>query len=132
MVDVSAASVALRGRAMARSLMTSTCTVFESGEPITDPTTGEVTDSHETIWFGPCRIKPGSTQASVAENMGLEVYDYDYLITIPFEVTDVIEGHRLTVTDSPDPALVGITVEIRKIDRGDTITARRLACRDVV
>jgi hypothetical protein len=43
----------------------------------------------------------------------------------------VIEGHRLTVTFSPDLALVGITVEVQKVDRGDNITARRLACSEV-
>jgi hypothetical protein len=43
----------------------------------------------------------------------------------------VVAGHRLTVTASPDAALAGVTMEVQRVDRGDTITARRLFCRDV-
>jgi hypothetical protein len=43
----------------------------------------------------------------------------------------VVEKMLLTVTGSPDAALVGITVEIQKVDRGDHITSRRLACNEV-
>lgn len=130
---MTATSAALLSRRAAESLMTSTCTVFESGEPVTDPNTGEVTDSHETIWFGPCRVRPGGrgTQTNSAEAVGDELFVFDYLISVPFSVTEVIEGHRVTITESPDPALVGITVEVQKVDRGDHISARRLACQEV-
>lgn len=125
------AQVAAMGRAMAESMMTSTCTVFTPGEPITDPATGEVTEAQETVWFGPCRVRPADTQASAMAVGGEEVFIFDYLVSIPFAVDSVIEGQRLTVTESRDPALVGITVEIRKVARGDDITARRLACTEV-
>jgi hypothetical protein len=129
---VSAHSTALRGRAMAARLMTSTMQFFTPGKPVTDPNTGRVTRPQGVVWVGPCRIRPAGTQASTAEAGGAEVFAYDYIVSIPFEVTTVVEHMRGTVTDSPDPALAGITVEVQKVDRGDHITARRLSCTEVV
>ena len=119
-------------RVEAEQNMTSTCTVFAPGEPITDPNTGEVTSAQETVWFGRCRVRPAGREGSTLTVGGAEAFTFDYLVSVPFNVTDILEAHRLTVTASPDPALVGITVEIRKVDRGDSITARRLACTEVV
>ena len=120
-------------RARAESLMTSACTVFKPGEPITDSQTGEVTRSPQTVWFGPCRVRPGSGQMSNStEAGGGEVFTFAFVVSVPFSVTSVIEGHRLTVTASPDAALVGMTLEVQRVDRGDTITARRLFCQEVI
>jgi hypothetical protein len=128
---VSATVTAALGRARAESLMTSACTVFTPGAPITDPNTGEVTNTQTTVWFGPCRVRPAGRESQPQTIGGAESFVFDYLVSLPFAATSVIEGHRLTVTSSPDPALVGITVEIQKVDRGDNITARRLACSEV-
>lgn len=119
-------------RARAESLMSSTCTVFTPGEPVTDPVTGQVTPSQTTVWFGACRIRPADASSSPLTVGGAEAFRFDYLVSIPFAVDEVLEHHHLTVTASPDPALVGVTVEIQKVFRGDNITARRLACTEVV
>jgi hypothetical protein len=130
---VSAASAAARGRAFADAQFTSACTVFKPGEPITDPQTGEVTRAPQTIWFGPCRVRPGSGQmANAGEAGGGEVFEFAFVVSVPFSVASVIEGHRLTVTASPDPALIGMTLEVQRIDRGDNVTARRLFCQEVI
>jgi hypothetical protein len=129
---VTAALDLTTARARAESLMSSTCTVFTPGEPITDPNTGAVTSSQTTVWFGPCRVRPAGRQSNPEIIGGAEAFSFDYLVSLPFSATAVIEKMRLTVTGSPDPALVGITVEIQKVDRGDHITARRLACTEVV
>ncbi len=59
------------------------------------------------------------------------MFTFDYLVSIPFAEADVQEGHRVTISASPDPALVGVVVEVQKVDRGEHITARRLFCREV-
>jgi hypothetical protein len=128
---VSAQSAAARGRRLAESLMSSACTVFASGEDITDPQTGEVTHARETVWFGPCRVRPAGTQGSDVTAGGAELRRYDFVVSLPFAVTDVIKGHRLTITDSPDAALAGRTFEVQDVAAGDTITARRLGCTEV-
>jgi hypothetical protein len=111
--------------------MTSTCTLFNPGESITDPQTGEVTSQQETVWFGPCYVRPSGEQGVTTDIDGAEAFIFDYLISVPFEVTTAAAGQRITITSSPDPALVGITAEVQRVSRGDDITRRRLFCRDV-
>lgn len=71
------------------------------------------------------------TQGGRAEAGGANLFTFDYLVSVPFSVTDLAEGQRVLLLTSPDPALVGVEVEVRKVDRGDNITARRLACTEV-
>lgn len=116
-------------RSRAESLMTSQMTFFTSGEAVTDPNTGEVSRSQDVVWFGKVRIRPATaTQSREVDVGGAELFAYDYVVAAPFEATDLIEHLRGTVTESPDPALVGITMEVQRVARGDNITARRLAC----
>jgi hypothetical protein len=129
---VSASGTAALGRARAESLMTSACTVFTPGAPITDPNTGEVTGRRPTVWFGPVPGAPGRPAVEPADDRRRRGVRLRLPRVGPVRGHQlVIEGHRLTVTASPDPALVGLTVEIQKVDRGDNITARRLACSEV-
>lgn len=130
---MTARGTAARGQRMVMSLLSSKCTVFTTGAPVADPTTGEVTSTPTTVWSGPCRVRPAATGlTAISEDLaGTELFRFDYRVTIPLEVTVVGEGHRLTVTESPDPGLVGLTVEVQRVDRGDSITARRLICQRV-
>ena len=132
MADLNSAMAMARSHA--ESLMTSTCTIREksTGEPVTDPETGAVTFSPgEVVYSGPCRVRPAGTQGSTAEAGGAELFTFDYLVSVPFAVTGVREGMPCKINASPDPALVDATVEIRKVDRGEHITARRLSCNEV-
>lgn len=130
---MSLSSSAARGRVMTRSMMTSTCTAFTNGAPVTDPVTGAVTRSSTVLWSGPCRVRPAVTGlTALSEAIGdAETFRFDYRVSIPFEVDVVFEGHRVTITSSPDPALVGTTMEVHRVDRGDSITARRLICQRI-
>lgn len=120
-------------RTTAESLMSSACTIRgEAGESATDPETGEVTPVlGSVVYSGPCRVRPAGTVQDSDEAGGAELFSFDYLVSVPFFVTAVIEGHRLTVDASPDPALVGRVLEIQQVARGEHITARRLSCREV-
>jgi hypothetical protein len=132
---VTVTDTAAAGRRLAETLMSSRCTIFTTGEQVTDPQTGEVTTGQHVIWAGPCRVRPASGPGGTSATPdvgGAQVFTFDYLVSVPFDVATVIEGHRLTITDSPDPALAAITLEVRHVDRGDHITARRLVCREVV
>jgi hypothetical protein len=130
---VTATGAAIRGRLRAESLMTSTCTIAPPGvDPITDPDTGAVTfPAGAAVYSGPCRVRPAGREAATSNAGGAEVFVFDYLVSIPFAETDVTEGHRLTITDSLDPALIGVQLEVQKVDRGEHITARRLFCSEV-
>jgi Family of unknown function (DUF6093) len=86
------------------------------------------------VYTGKCRIRGSSGRALQADttNVGaVQFFTTDYMIAVPFNVTTVKEGHVLTVSASPDPALVGIVVEVQHVERGEHISARRLICKDV-
>lgn len=114
--------------------MTATCRINAKGDGgnVTDPETGEVTTpAGDLIYTGKCRVRPAGSQGSDVDSGGAELASFDYVISVPFAVTSVREGHRVTVTGSPDPALVGMVVEVRVVSRGDHVTARRLSCEEV-
>jgi len=111
--------------------MTSECTVFASGDPVTDPVTFEVTYPKTTVWFGPCKVRPAGTQNNDIEVGQAERGEYDFVVSVPFSVANVVRGHRLTITSSPDLALAGRTLEVQAVAAGDFISARRLACTEV-
>lgn len=114
--------------------MTSSCTIrARSTGSTTDPDTGEVTDTPgASVYSGKCRVRPAATaQSEVTAAGAAEVFRFDYLVSVPFAEADVVEGHRVTIDTSADPALVGVQVEVRKVVRGDHLTARRLYCTDV-
>lgn len=121
-------------RSRAEAMMTSACVVTRGGnEPATDPETGEVTNvPGDAVYSGPCRVRPMTSRGGgTTEAGGAELFTYDYVISVPFSEVDVAEGDRVTIAASPDMALVGVEVEVQKVDRGDFITARRLHCTDV-
>lgn len=130
---MTATDVAARGRVRARALLTSTCTVFTTGEPVTDPNTGEVTRAQTVVWSGPCRVRPAATGLTALSDDigGGETFRFDYRVSLPFEVDVIFEGMRLTVTACPDTAMIGITLEVQRVDRGDCLTARRLICNRI-
>ena len=114
--------------------MTSTCLLFGVGEPVTDPVTFEVTTPEVPVYTGPCRVRPASGaggDSAAGAVAGVENLSFDYLVSVPFSVTEVRERQRVRILASPDLALVGVEVEVQHVDRGEHISARRLQCREV-
>lgn len=130
---MSATTTAGRGRERIRGMLSSTCTAFTTGEPITDPNTGQVSRAKTVLYSGPCRVRPALTGLTALSDDigGGETFRFDYRVSLPFEVDNVIEGSRLTVTSCPDTAMLGIVLEVQRVDRGDCLTARRLICNKV-
>jgi hypothetical protein len=125
--------VAAWAQRVEESRFESTCTLFGAGEQVTDPVTGEVTTAQPVVYAGPCSVRPGNAPGSrTADVAGAEVFTFDYIVKVPVSVTGAVEGQRVTIVTTPDPALAGITVRVEKVIRGDGITARRLLCREVV
>lgn len=129
---MSGISAAPGGRALIERQMTSTCRIFTPGDPVTDPTTGEVIRAELNPVVTKCRIRPRGTRSSTGANAGgAEVIVTGYVVSIPFDFTPVPRNfQRLTVTDSPDPGVVGVTWQIRDVALGDAISARRLVCQE--
>jgi hypothetical protein len=62
---------------------------------------------------------------------GAEVFTFDYLVSGSVLGDRRAGGPPRDGRLSPDPALVGVDVEVQKVDRGEHITARRLSCNEV-
>jgi hypothetical protein len=123
-------------RAEAEAWMPSTCTIrARDGDWTTDPDTGEATQAPgSTVYSGRCRVRPAGREAQPQQVGGAEAFVFDYLVSIPFGAegsANVREGMPCTIDSSPDPALAGVELEIQKVDRGEHISARRLACNEV-
>lgn len=119
-------------RAEAEALMTSSCTIRERSTETTTDENGETVDvPGAVVYSGPCRIRPADSSSSSLTFGGGEVFTFDYLVTVPFAQAGVSEGQRVEIDSSPDASLVDAEWEIRKVARGDHITARRLACVEV-
>lgn len=113
---------------MAERQMTSTCRIYTPGAPVTDPDTGEVTYGEQNPIDTVCRVRPADLQGAHAEAGGAELVTSAFIVSVPFNVTGVRKNSRLRVTSSPDPALVGVVMEVQAPPFGDNLTARRLPC----
>lgn len=110
--------------------MTSTCRIFTSGSPVTDPDTGAVTYPEQDAVTTVCRVRPNGTLSSDGESGGAELIGSGFVVSVPFAVV-ASALQRVVITASPDPSLVGMSLEVRQVARGDNITARRLLCEEV-
>ena len=108
---------------------TTTCTVTRGAATQTlDTDEGVyVTTPAETVYTGPCRVKPRDNTDRVVEAGGQAVSLFPFVVSVPisdvrFEVDDVV-----TVTASVlDPAMVGLVLRVKQIATGSHLTARRL------
>ena len=112
--------------------MTSTCVIFDLGDPVTDPSTGEVTRPELNPVTTKCRLRPRGSRASTgAEAGGAEVIVTGYIVSVPFDLSPPPKDkQRLRILTSPDVSAVGLALQIRDVARGDAISARRLLCQE--
>jgi hypothetical protein len=120
-------------RSRAESLMTSTCRIYTAGELVTDPQSGEVTHAELNPVTSPCRVRPNTNVRGTASEIGgAEEISAGYIVSIPFAHEPVPHLlQRVVIESSPDASLIGLSLEVRQVVRGDHITARRLFCEEV-
>lgn len=110
--------------------MSDTCTVTRgSGGQVFDPATGEyVTTPGETVYSGPCRVKPTGSDR-VVEAGGQSVSLFPFVVSVPVGEENYAVDDVVTVTAAvSDPAMVGLVLRVRQVTVGSQITARRLGC----
>lgn len=129
---MSAQAAVASGRRIAEAQMTSTLRYFTPGPNTTDPTTGQVTQPEGTPTRCKAKIRPATERDFPAQAGGGQVFGSNYLVAVPFAQTPIpTVGQRLVMESSPDPAVVGLTLQIRHVDFGDALTARRMLCYKV-
>jgi hypothetical protein len=97
---VSAEAAVLAGRTEAVALMLDTCTIARPGEPVTDPETGDVTNSAETVYAGKCKVQSKDSATSSPEAGEHTFTVVSRQVHIPANAADVRDGDVVTITTS--------------------------------
>jgi hypothetical protein len=115
----------------AKALMTDTCRIERVGEVITTDD-GVDTPTITAVYEGVCRAKPLVSRSEGPGDTGpAPTGDFQYTLSLPITATGVEFGDRVTMTDSWDPSLPGVVMQIRSAERGSQISARRMRCVEV-
>lgn len=125
---MSADSVALQGRQLAESQMTSAGIVYRAnGGFTTDPVTLEETPTYDTIYTGACRLRFTANTPRTGEVPGVVVTDQSATLSFPVLGSEgITTGDIWQCTANPlDPALVGRRLRIAGIHSMTHATARR-------
>lgn len=115
-------------------------TLSDATVALTDPTAAPVssawdntTEQIKTVaaaayWTGGARIQVLNQQGRQPVAAEDQETVAGYLVVVPATVTQVVEGHRVTVTDVDDAALLGKSLRVVIVARGSHLWERDLFC----
>ena len=124
---MSAPDALLQGRREAETLMVDTCTISRPGEPVTDPDTGNVTDSMTTVYTGKCKVASKDSSVASPDVAGASFTVVSRQVHVPAGVADIQDGDVVTVTASLlNPFGVGKQYRVEGFEPDSFETAARL------
>lgn len=97
---MTALEATLRGRQAAESLMLDACTITRTGGVVTDPETGDVSNSATEVYAGKCKVQSRDTQAANPEAGEATFTVVSRQVHIPANAADVRDGDVVTLTAS--------------------------------
>lgn len=98
--DVSAEAAALEGRRQAEALMVDECTITRPAGTVTDPETGDVTNSTTEVYSGKCKVQ---SKNPITDNPEAGQFTFTVVsrqVHIPADAADVWDGDIVTITAS--------------------------------
>jgi hypothetical protein len=117
----------------AESLMLDTCTITRPGEPVTDPDTGDVTNSAETVYAGRCKVQSKDSATSSPEAGEHTFTVVSRQVHIPANAADVRDGDVVTITASRLNAFtVGKQYRVSGFTPDTFDTAARLPVKEIL
>lgn len=128
---MSVTTVLARGRAAAERLMVDACLIRRIANSITDPDTGTITPTYDTVYSGRCRFQQQDAQAARIEVGEASVLMVAMTVQLPMAVTDVRADDEVVATASlHDPDLPGRTFIVKALAHKTHATARRLGLEE--
>lgn len=97
---MSAEQATLDGRREAEALMLDSCTITRPGEPVTDPDTGDVTNTATTVYAGKCKVQSKDSATANPEAGEATFTVVSRQVHIPANSADVQDGDVVTITTS--------------------------------
>jgi hypothetical protein len=129
---VSAESALLRGRKAAEKRMVDQCTITRPGAPVTDPESGVVSASSETIYTGKCEVQSKNSSRASPEAGGRVFVEVSRVVKIPANAADVKDGDVVNMTASLLNAFtVGKKYRVEGFTPDSFDTAARLPVQEV-
>lgn len=98
---MNAVEAVLEGRRMAESLMVDACIITRrTGELVTDPETGAVTNTTETVYEGKCKVQSKDSATSNPEAGGAVFTVVSRQVHIPANAALVLDDDVVEITAS--------------------------------
>jgi hypothetical protein len=130
---VTVASLLMRGRRRAESLMPDTCTIQRVTGTSTDPVTGVDTPTYSDEYAGRCKVQTFEPFERTPESGGHTYTEQRYSVHIPVASYAPRVGDLVTITAAAyDENLTGRAYRIVALLHKSTPTAYRLAVTDQV
>ena len=130
---MSAADAVLAGRVMAESLMLDQCTITRPGEVVTDPETGDVTNTSTEVYAGKCKVQSKDSATATPEAGEHQFTVVSRQVHIPANAADVRDGDVVTLTASALNAFtVGKQYRVTGFTPDTFDTAFRLPVKEVL
>ena len=130
---MSAADAVLAGRVMAESLMLDQCTITRPGEVVTDPETGDVTNTSTEVYAGKCKVQSKDSATATPEAGEHQFTVVSRQVHIPANAADVRDGDVVTLTASALNAFtVGKQYRVAGFTPDTFDTAFRLPVKEVL
>jgi hypothetical protein len=113
--------------------MIDACTITRPGEAVTDPETGDVTNSPIEVYSGPCKVQQTISQASNPNAGGHAFTVQDSRVDFPVAAGPLMVDDVVTITASVlDPQLVGSEFRVTELFHKSFATAQRTRVSEVV
>lgn len=120
------AAVLDQARTAQESLMLSVVTIRD-GADVFDPDAGtETWIPGDTVYDGPANVQALTREAREYVAGAQAVSTSTHAVKLPHTAAQPLPGHRVDVTASPDPFLVGKWLTVDAISGNDFVTARRV------
>ena len=130
---MTATSALLRGRAAAESLMVDECVITRPGEVVTDPDSGEVRNSAETVYAGKCKVQSKNSATASPEAGGAVFTVVSRQVHIPVDDNLVIkDGDVVTITAAAQAIRVGKQYRVEGFTPDTFDTAFRLPVKETL
>lgn len=97
---MSATSATLRGRKAAEKKMIDSCRITSGGAPVTDPETGEVTNTRTVVYQGKCEVKSQALAVSTPDAGGATFTVVPSVVKIPANAAEIRDGYEVEITAS--------------------------------
>ena len=123
----------MRGRARAEALMLDSCTITRPGEVVTDPETGDVTNSTTIVYAGRCKVQSKNSATSSPEAGGAVFTVVSRQVHIPVDDNLVIkDGDVVTITAAAQAIRVGKQYRVEGFTPDTFDTAFRLPVKETL